>query len=284
MKASTRIDYAARIERVVDRIAQIDGDEGIPSAELLAGIAALSPFHFHRIFRVMTGETVGGMIRRVRLSRSIPALGDGARVTDASGAAGYATSQAYARAIRAVAGTSASEARASDDTLTAVAARLALASGVAAAPLAIEIVSAAPLRLHVLRNVGAYAELNTGYERLFERVFATPPMTALCGVHGLFDDDPQSVASDRFRFTCGVEIADAVVSSLPSVEVAAGGFLRARHVGDYETLLDAIDGVTATAVAAGLEFDDRPVRVHYIDTPDDAPPERLRSDIYLPLS
>lgn len=285
MRTQTRIDYAGRIERVVARIGQATDDETIPSADELAGVAALSPFHFQRIFRLMTGESVGDLVRRARLARSLATLRDtAATITDASGAAGYATSQAYARAIRAVTGTTASAVRDTPEALDEIARQLASASAVAAAPLTIQIVSAAPMRLHVLRNVGAYAELNQVFERLFERVFTDLPITALVGVHGLFDDDPRSVDAAALRFSCALELAAVADPGGPTIDVAAGRYLRVRHVGDYDALLDAIDGLTAVAVSAGLELGDAPPRVHYIDTPDDAPAERLRSDIYLPLA
>lgn len=286
MKPRTRIDYAARIERVVERIAAAVGDEEMPSAEALAAVAALSPFHFHRVFRLMTGEPLGALIRRVRLARSLDALAeDDARVTDASGAAGYATSQAYARALRATIGTSATELRLTPAALSDVARRLASASGVAVTPVAIEVVSTAPLRLHVLRNVGAYAELNHGFEQLFERVFARVPMTALAGVHGLWEDDACSVDPDALRFGRAVELTMvAADTDVEALAVDGGPHLRARHVGDYESLLDAVDGLAAVAVSAGLALRDAPIRVHYVDTPDDAPPHALRSDIYVPLA
>jgi AraC family transcriptional regulator len=40
----------------------------------LARVAAFSPFHFHRVFRPVTGETLFGFIQRVRLERSAGAL------------------------------------------------------------------------------------------------------------------------------------------------------------------------------------------------------------------
>ena len=40
----------------------------------LARVAAFSPFHFHRVFRAVTGETLFGFIQRVRLERSAGAL------------------------------------------------------------------------------------------------------------------------------------------------------------------------------------------------------------------
>ena len=60
-----RDEYIARINRVLDYIEEnISGDL---SLRTLASVAAFSPYHFHRIFRALTGETVNGFIQRIRI-------------------------------------------------------------------------------------------------------------------------------------------------------------------------------------------------------------------------
>ena len=76
-KPRTAVDYQARINRVLAHIAQhLDAELG--TAEL-AREANLSAFHFHRIFRAITGETIGGLVRRLRLERAGKALRGGAQ-------------------------------------------------------------------------------------------------------------------------------------------------------------------------------------------------------------
>ena len=63
--SNTAVDrYRARIERVVDILAATNGEK-MTLADL-ANTAAMSPFHFHRVFRALTGETVGAVTRRFR--------------------------------------------------------------------------------------------------------------------------------------------------------------------------------------------------------------------------
>ena len=55
MRAVTRDQYSSRIESVVELIGRrLDNPPGL---EELAAAAHLSRFHFHRVYRVMTGET-----------------------------------------------------------------------------------------------------------------------------------------------------------------------------------------------------------------------------------
>jgi len=57
--------YEIRLLRVIEYIfANLDGDL---SLDRLADVAAMSRFHWHRVYRAMTGETCAQTVRRVRL-------------------------------------------------------------------------------------------------------------------------------------------------------------------------------------------------------------------------
>ncbi|RDI99709.1 hypothetical protein DVT68_02375 [Dyella solisilvae] len=67
MKTSTRDDYLRRIDRAVALLqAAVDAGGQLPVVPQLAAAAHLSPFHFHRIYRALTGETVGATTGRLR--------------------------------------------------------------------------------------------------------------------------------------------------------------------------------------------------------------------------
>jgi AraC family transcriptional regulator len=70
----SRNEYIARINRVMDYVERnLDEPLGL---ETLAKVALLSPFHFHRIFTLMVGETPGSFIARVRLERTAQQIKD----------------------------------------------------------------------------------------------------------------------------------------------------------------------------------------------------------------
>jgi AraC family transcriptional regulator len=93
-------EYRGRINRVIDHV-YANLDRPLPLEEL-AAVACFSPYHFHRIFSVMTGETIGGFIRRVRLERAASALIGPARpaVTEVALAVGFSSPSVFARAFR----------------------------------------------------------------------------------------------------------------------------------------------------------------------------------------
>src|SRR5262245_25979296 len=99
-KPLTVLDYSRRIERVIDHIgAHLDEPLDL---DRLAAVACFSPYHFHRIYRAMTGETVADALRRLRLHLAAGELVEGhPAIERIARRAGYASVAAFTRAFRA---------------------------------------------------------------------------------------------------------------------------------------------------------------------------------------
>ena len=113
MRTVTLQDYKRRLLRVLVHIQQhLDDALGLQE---LAGLACFSPYHFHRIFKGMVGESVKEHIRRLRLERAASQLKLGtAPVTRIAFDAGYESPEAFTRSFRAVFGASPSQFRSSN--------------------------------------------------------------------------------------------------------------------------------------------------------------------------
>ena len=68
----------------------------------LARIAGYSPFHFHRIFLAVTGETLGDFTRRARLERAVAIMRTDCDrpLTAVAGDVGFATPSEFSRVFR----------------------------------------------------------------------------------------------------------------------------------------------------------------------------------------
>ena len=91
------IDYKVRLRPAIRALEQN------PELSLteVAALACLSCYHFHRVFTAVTGESPGEMQRRLRLERAAVALRYGSDpVTSIALGAGFASSQAFAKAFR----------------------------------------------------------------------------------------------------------------------------------------------------------------------------------------
>ena len=98
MKDSKAI-YIDRINRVTDYVHN-HLDES-PSLDELAQVACFSPYHFHRIFTAITGETVNSFINRLRLEKASRLLKySNKSVTGIALSCGFSSSSTFSRSYR----------------------------------------------------------------------------------------------------------------------------------------------------------------------------------------
>ncbi|MBI5668275.1 MAG: AraC family transcriptional regulator [Chloroflexi bacterium] len=91
--------YEQRINRVFDYIREHLTED--LSLEALAQVAHFSPYHFHRLFKAITGETVKQCTNRLRLERAAALLKTSPTlsVTDAAFACGFQSASSFSRAF-----------------------------------------------------------------------------------------------------------------------------------------------------------------------------------------
>ncbi len=79
-------------------------------------MAAFSPFHFHRLFKVVTGETLSRFIGRLRIEKATSQLlyNPGKSITEIALDCGFSSLTVFSRAFKETLGISASEYRDSD--------------------------------------------------------------------------------------------------------------------------------------------------------------------------
>ena len=71
--------YRDRVHRAKDFILANPGAR--LSIERVAEIACLSPYHFHRLFRLTVGESIGRFVQRARMEAAAKALRSNRRLT-----------------------------------------------------------------------------------------------------------------------------------------------------------------------------------------------------------
>lgn len=285
MIAKSTVSYAERIERAIALLEQNTEAGRSTSLSDLASTAALSPYHFHRIFRMMTGEAIGTVVARVRLGGALPSLDH--TILDAVDKSGYATSQAFARAVKQQTGATPSALR--DDLGLREAAQRSLAmpngSDASRTPLTIEIVSVDPLRLATIRNVGDYAELNHGFGQLVGSLAEQVGADAITGLYGVPHDDPREVEAGSCRFDCAVSLNVDIepVEPICLAEFRGGPALRMIHSGDYDLIHSAVDALYLRAIMANLQITSAPLLINYLHDPEEVPVDKLVAHVFLRL-
>ncbi len=97
MKQETLHDWKKKVSRVIELMTGTP--HGSPDLEQAASEAASSPWHFHRCFRELTGESFASCLRRLRLERAAWQLRAGHTVLETALDSGYDSPESFYRAF-----------------------------------------------------------------------------------------------------------------------------------------------------------------------------------------
>jgi len=298
MRESTVEDYQQRLLRVLLHI-QNHLDASLALDEL-ADVAHFSPFHFHRIFRGMIGESVKEHVRRLRLERAAHRLRFTVQpVTEIAFDAGYQQHEAFTRAFRAMFEQSPAEFR---KTHRAVAYGPA-PSGVHYqaegeldsfrslqrndAPLAVRVQMLSPMRVAFLRHVGPYEQIGETWGRLMAWAGMRGLFSSAFRTLGIVHDDPEITPPDRLRYDAAIVVAGEVAAEkdIGIQLLEACKYAVATHRGPYQEISDTYAQVCGEWLpGSGRELLSAPALEMYRNSPTNTRPEDLLTDIYLPLA
>lgn len=299
MKSSTRSFYEGIVHRAIERIAA-SLDEPLDLGQLAAD-AGLSPFHFHRVFRGMVGETPLDLSRRLRLERAAWRLStEDAAVTEVALDAGYESHEAFTRAFRVTFGTPPSVFRARPNRRIEIAAPSGLhfrADGCLGAfvprdtggkDMNVDVLTMPDMRVGCVRHVGPYNQIGEAFARLgaiagAAGLFVQPQPTMIA----LYHDAPDTTPPAELRSDAGVSVPTGVPmpSGLTEQRIAAGVYARTVHVGSYEQLGDTWARFLGEWLpASGRRLGSGPSYEIYRNDPSTTPKDQLQTEIYVPLA
>lgn len=278
------------VQRAVQFLEAEIRQERVPTLQAVAEASGLSKFHFHRVYRLVTGETLAQTTTRLRLARGTAMLQKaGAGVTEAAFVAGYASSQAFAKAMQRELAHSASMLRADPERLAQSIRNLSAPPTSIAAdvppPVRVEIGSLEPFEILLTRTTDQYPDLASTYWSLVEAIGDPQRIEAFIGVP---HRDVDTFEDGDFVFDSAVKV-ETMPSSLPagiqSQTVCGGDYLIVRHTGSDDGLSQTLDALYAFALGQpDLLFADAPCLHHYVDDPEVVDPALCRTDIYLRLN
>jgi AraC family transcriptional regulator len=282
MKTATREDYQRRIVRALLYI-QDHLDEEV-TLEGVAGVAAFSTFHFHRIFSALVGEAFAEHIRRLRLERAAQHLRRGdAPVTQIALEAGFDSHEAFTRAFRAKFGVPPSEYRAAPEEGEI----MNYQAPDYGPPPDVEVREVPPTRIVFLRHVGPYSAVGGTWMRLMSwagmRGLLGPGMRMIGVVH----DAPEITPPEKLRYDAAVAVSRPVEpqGEFGVTELAGGRYAITTHRGPYENLSQTYRALFGAWLPdSGHEVRDTPAFEEYLNSPQTAKPEDLLTRIWLPLA
>jgi len=296
MRNQSELSYRQRVNRVVAHVqANLDADL---DGSVLADVAFMSRFHFHRVFAAMTGTTPAHYVLRTRLAAAIEALrSTPSPVGSIALDHGFDGGASLAKAMRREFGMSPSGARQAmlDPRI---------GSGVVAIPahpqrrktmlqptirdLPSQQLLCATERGAVNNDMSAAAQ--RAFARLFPAAEALGVISHQTGCLAVCPDEVKSPDDPDARFVAALSFdgPEPDLASTPGItceRIAAGKWAVFRHTGPYNTLWQTWRAIYRDWVpAARPSLRDAAPYELYVSDASVIPAEELITDIHVPIN
>lgn len=309
IKEDSRKEYIARINRVMDFVGQ-NIDQTIDLARM-AKIASFSPYHFHRIFLYVVGETPNDFILRIKLEKSAQLLHDTPKesVSGIAFKCGFVNISSFSRAFRNYFGMTTTEFRNQDKAVYVkngirYSKNCKAVSKIGKHPqqinpqfcsvefkqliimdTKIEIKQMPELNLIYCRHMGAFNQIGQAYEKLFKWAAPRGLVTAATKTVTVYHDDPAITTINKVRQDASILIEGNVKvegeigkSTVPAGKYAVG------HFEIKETEFEqAWNTMCAWLTESGYQPADSPTYEYYHNDYNEHPEHKFIVDICIPV-
>ena len=275
-------NYEERLNRVLSYIYE-NLDEDL-SLDQLAEIACMSRYHWHRVFRAMTGETLSGVVRRVRLTRAANALVETEMpLRSIASQVGYQNLSSFSRSFKREHGLSPKEFRQKGRKKNEFS--FDRPKGKNMYPVTVKEMS--DFRAAGVLHKGPYRKIGGAFYKLGSILMANSLMQEVSELFVIYHDPPESKPEEDLRSHVTVNILSSFPAELEGLEyfdVHGGQYAVLEHTGPYQTLKSAYDWLYGHWLPnSGMEPRNAPPLEVYINDPKKTPAAELRTDIRLPL-
>ena len=275
----TTNSYETRINRVTAYIYEhLDQELDLRT---LADVAAMSPWHWHRVYSAMRGETVAAAVRRLRLQRAANDLANGDLPVEAvARRSGYDNVASFTRTFSEAYGMPPGRYRQEGSHTV-----FNPAQNDAPRPhLDVRFVALPEQRAAIEPHTGSFMEIGQAFDRLFGRLGGQGLLNRPVRMVGVYLDDPSAVPEAQLRSQAGAILPD-LPADQPSTILHGGDYAVLRHRGPYADMRASYGWMFGTWLPqSGRELADAPVLEEYLNSPRDTAPADLLSDLHLPLA
>lgn len=264
------------------------------TVESVSKLAGYSPYHFHRIFRGLTGESIAACISRLRLERAaFQLIASDRSIQEIWAASGFNSGEVFGRNFRKAYNKTPSAFRAEYQKIWQLPGRVHLGQKMETAsqgnaesfPVTIQTLS--DIRVLGLRFVGPYLQAAEIWPELLqfaqEQNIRLGPASRL----GICHDDPDLTEASRLRYDGCLVVSDDQIKPehFQEQRIAGGRYAVWDHRGPYEELEDIYRRLLGEWLPQSREqIRDLPCLEIYETTPfDDGAPQDYVTKICLAL-
>lgn len=307
-KNSSLKEYIGRINKVLDYIEKnLDSELNL---EKLASVSCFSPFHFHRIFSSMMGETLNNFIKRIRIEKASAVISQnpGISMTEAALKCGFTSSSAFSRAFRERFNVSPSEyqsqmlnkiskihqtdsknrkANGFTSSYFCDEQKFERRNSMSTKPISEGIKEMPELNVAYIRHIGSYKTLDDVFDKLFKwagpRGLIRFPETKVLGI---YHDDPNVTDEDKLRASVCITVPKETKTEgeIGSIVIPGGKFACLKFEITKDEFQEAWNYVMGQWLpVSGYEPDDRMCYELYLNNYREHPEQKFITEIYLPV-
>lgn len=281
--------YQRRFQNVIDHIYS-HLDEAL-DLNRLAEIACLSPYHWHRIYHSITGETLAATVKRLRLHHAAGQLVNTTRSINAiAQQSGYTSLQSFSRAFSETYALPPARYRneGSHTQFQSIPNTTEHTHIRNDKMMEVTFKTVDPFDVVAANHTGSYMNIGNAFEKIFGwlgvRGLISPQLRSI----GIYYSDPDSIAEAELKSAACVALPDMASLELDqSVErkqINGGEYAVFRHKGPYAEMRNVYQWLYGQWLPnSDRDVADQPVFEEYLNNPREVAPTDLLTDIYLPL-
>ena len=293
--------YQKRIQRVLQHIER--NSDSMPSLDELAEVAHFSPFHFHRVFKSMVGESVAAYMRRLVLQKAAQRLSYSRdSIIAIAFDAGYESPEAFTRSFRFAFGLSPSRYRKQGGSpvfsiKTEVADFPFYHTNPEAIPVEVKVKNVEPVLVAAIRHIGPYDLCGSAWSRLCEILCPAGFCAEDRVAFGIGYDDPDTTPAEKCRMDVCLTLPKGVDANTPELtKLLQASELFTQYVGNggeyacvlikgpYSLIHPAYRSLYAEWLPqSGREPGDSKGFEAYYNDPTSTPSEELLTELFVPL-
>jgi AraC family transcriptional regulator len=287
VKVDTQKFYFEKINRVMVYISNHLGEN--LEIEALAGIGNYSVFHFHRIMRAYLGESLGAYIVRLRLETSVNLLRyTEMAIADVAFKVGYENPSSFNKAFKKRFGISPNEFRQNfAGLMIADYSKIQFSAMESLKSLQPKMKVVSPKKVIYAEVLGSYNETP---KIAWDKVCGFAQKNRLFGFRpefiGISHDDPKITEPERMRYDACIVVNREVKAEgeIGVKEIAGGKYAVFTHKGPYENFSHSYNYIFGTWIReSGIQLRDEPCLEKYLNSPDNTKPEKLLTEIWVPI-
>lgn len=288
MRTDTKNSY---LESINKAIAYIESNSTTDiQLKDIATQANLSQYHFHRVFKSLTGDTTKDFLTRLRLEKAALKLKHSQNdIGQIAFDCGYQNHETFTRAFKDYFGLTPMEYRNSIEKLTTNKQKEYGKANIDLNTLNVQgpIIKTIPdLHLAYIRHTGSYDKVGGSFQQLMfwaatHLVLKLKPVTI-----GIVHDNPDLTAEQHIRFDACVLLSKEIKPNgeIGYKKIEGGKFAVFTYKGAYEGFYPVYDYIYNVCLFDNkFDLADKPALEWYIKSPPFNKPENFVTDFYVPI-